>query len=80
MAHRVDFIKCITDVTNPGGVRMRYSDISFAPFMPRLITSQQSKDKWMQALANEAVHDQEAVLKRVWFVEVTTKIGKSGVA
>jgi len=74
MGHRVDFIKCLCDVTNPGGVRMRYSDISFCPQMPRLITSQMSKEQWVCAMAGEALADREAVLKRVWFIEVNVEL------
>ena len=48
-----DFIKCLTDVENAGALALRYSDIKFPAYYPRTITSQWSKDQWMQALRRE---------------------------
>jgi hypothetical protein len=69
--HKVDFIKCLTDVENPGAVRLRYSDVRFAPYMPRLISSQQTMEDWIEALSEAAETDRNAILKRLIFVEVT---------
>jgi len=69
--HKVDFIKCLTDVENPGAVRLRYSDVRFAPYMPRLISSQQTMDDWIETLSEAAESDRDAILKRLIFVEVT---------
>ena len=68
--HKVDSIKCLTDVENPGAVRLRYSDVRFAPDMPRLISSQQTMAQWIGALADAAESDRDAILKRLIFVDV----------
>jgi hypothetical protein len=65
-----DFIKCLTDVGNPGSLALRYSDIKFPGSYPRLLTSQFRKGQWMQALITLSQDDLNAVLKRVLFVGV----------
>ena len=69
-----DFIKCLTDVENAGALALRYSDIKFPPFYPRIITSQWSKEQWIQALITLPREDLNAVLKRVLFAEVTASV------
>ena len=69
-AHKVDFLKCLTDVENPSAVRLRYSDVKFAPFMPRLISSQQTMQDWINVLQEAPETDRHAILKRVVFVHV----------
>lgn len=70
-SHKVDFLKCLTDVQNPGTVRLRYSDVRFAADMPRIITTQQSPSDWLVSLEQCPLEDREAVLKRMVFVHVT---------
>ena len=73
-AHKVDFLKCLTDVENPSAVRLRYSDVKFAPFMPRLISSQQTMQDWIEVLSQAPETDRDAILKRVVFVHVNKKL------
>ncbi len=68
-SHKADFIKCETDVENPGAVRLRYSDVHFAPNMPRRITSQSSMHQWWETLSNLEPDDAAAILKRLVFVD-----------
>lgn len=72
--HKVDFIKCLTDVENPGSVRLRYSDVRFAPAMPRLLSSQQTMDEWMSTLDGAQESDKDAILKRLIFVHVSESL------
>jgi hypothetical protein len=78
--HKVDFIKCLTDVENPGAVRLRYSDVRFAPYMPRLISSQQTMGDWIESLSEAAETDRDAILKRLIFVEVTKSLVPASVS
>ena len=64
-----DFLKALTDVANPSCVGARYSDIKWAPSMPRIVTSQIGVQEWLECV--DAVEDQEAVLKRAIWVEFT---------
>jgi hypothetical protein len=75
-----DFIKCFTDVENPGALALRYSDIKFPSSYPRLLTSQFSKEQWMQALITLSRDDLNAVLKRVLFMEVKESVIPSSLA
>jgi hypothetical protein len=68
-AHKLDFVKILTDVENPGAVRLRYSDIKFAPNSPRLITSQDTLAKWEEHLEGATAVDRAAVLRRLAFLE-----------
>ena len=78
--HKVDFIKCLTDVENPGAVRLRYSDVRFAPSMPRLISSQQTMAEWIEALEDVAESDRDAIMKRLIFVDVTEPLVPAAMA
>jgi hypothetical protein len=78
--HKVDFLKCLTDVENPGAVRLRYSDVKFAPSMPRLISSQQTMKEWLHVLADVAESDKNAILKRIIFVHVKQPLVPPNVA
>lgn len=68
-SHKADFIKCVTDVENPGAVRLRYSDVRFAPCMPRIITSQAKMAQWIEILSAMEPDDTAAILKRLVFVD-----------
>ena len=64
-----DFIKCLTDVDNPGATRMRYSDVKFAHYMPRVITCNGTRESWHEMISTFQLADSEAILKRLVFVE-----------
>ena len=65
-----DMLKCLCDVANPGSVHCRYSDIKFAEEMPRIITTNATRDEWLQICDSATEADRDAVLKRLIFVEV----------
>ena len=62
-----DFLKALTDIANPGCIGARYSDVKWAPNMPRIVTSQIGMQEWVDSV--DAVEDKEAVLKRTIWVE-----------
>ena len=75
-----DFVKCLTDVENPGALALRYSDIKFPESYPRLLTSQFSKEQWMQALVTLPKNDLDAVLKRVLFIQLDRSVVPTALA
>ena len=73
-ADKVDFIKCLTDIQQPGSVRVRYNDIRFSPMMPRTITSQMKMQQWLDFLAAMEDQDRLAILARLVFVDFDTPV------
>lgn len=75
-AHKLDFVKVLTDVANPGAVRLRYSDLKFAENEARVITSQDTMVQWESHLQNATAEDKAAVLRRLVFLEPQRKLIK----
>ena len=71
--HKVDFVKCLTDIENPSSCRMRYSDIKFSKNMPRIISSQAIMQDWIVSLrqCDTPKADIDAVTNRLLFLHVT---------
>jgi hypothetical protein len=68
----LDMLKCLTSAADGATIRCRYSDIRFAPRMPKSLTcNSRSIDEWMAQTADYvADEDYNAIMRRCLFVEV----------
>jgi hypothetical protein len=71
-AEMLDALKCLTSVADGATIKCRYSDVKFAPNMPRLVTANcRTMEDWLRAVSDEgSAEDRNAVLRRCLFVEV----------
>jgi hypothetical protein len=72
----LDTLKCLTSVDDGATIKCRYSDIKFAPGMPRLMTANcRTLEDWMQVVTEAGGEaDYDAVLRRCLFVEVDRQL------
>jgi hypothetical protein len=68
----LDTLKCLTSVADGATIKCRYSDVKFAPGMPRLMTANcRTMEDWTRSVVEAGeVEDYNAVLRRCLFVEV----------
>jgi len=68
----MDMLKCLTSVADGATIKCRYSDIKFAPRMPKILTCNCATiEQWMEQITdNVADEDRNAVMRRCLFVEV----------
>ncbi len=71
----IDMLKCLCTVDDEGAtIKCRYSDIKFAPQMPKLMTCNCTLQEWLDGLGEVTTADLKAVLKRCLFVETTESV------
>jgi hypothetical protein len=68
----LDALKCLTSVSDGATIKCRYSDVKFAPNMPRLVTANcRTMEDWLRAVSDEGdLEDRNAVMRRCLFIEV----------
>jgi hypothetical protein len=71
----MDMLKCLTTVADGATIKCRYSDIKFAPSMPKIMTCNCSTmDEWLIEANVISIEDRNAVMRRCLFVEVKEQL------
>lgn len=78
LATKISFVKALCDVVNASTARARFSDIRMPKYTPRIMTTQDSRERWTANLLQMgSVDDVNAVLKRTAWIEVAQSVMKS---
>ena len=70
LATKINFVKALCDVSNTSTLRARYSDVRLPANTPRIMTTQDSRERWIANLHQMGSEDDvNAVLKRTAWVQ-----------